>query len=211
MAYARLFSPETLLGALDVDGRLEGLPFSLSERRLKLLGAGCNGLVVEMCADGDGRPYAVKFVNSPSMSAELGIHRLAAAAGLAPPLHGGGAAYQVADNWCAMPMERIDTVPLEGRHAGEVELLVSRLHALNVSHGDVKPSNFLAAAARVYISDFGCSVNHDGHAGDQPSLLVGDPCYMPPISAIKAKGTREKAFEIDEYSLCKTLKEIKKA
>jgi serine/threonine protein kinase len=209
--YTRLYSPDTLLDTLDTAGSLPGLPFRAPRRRLKLLGAGCFGLVVAMRADADKRTYAVKFVNEPDMAAELEIHKLAAVAGLAPPLYGGF--FSVADDWCAMPMLKVDAVPLGPEHARAIKRLVARLHALDISHGDIKPSNFLATrgGGRVYISDFGCSIDHNKKEGKtkQPPLLAGDPRYMPPASSLTAKKTKERAFEIDMYSLQKTLNEIK--
>jgi serine/threonine protein kinase len=159
----------------------------------------------------DKEEYAVKIAHVVDMSKEMSIHKLAAAAGIAPPLFKDGVVYPISEDWQAMPMLKI-----RRGYGGnltslvkEMISLVTKLHdSVNISHGDIKPANFLVSEkGRVYLTDFGCSICHsDPHPSS--ALFIGDPNYMPHPSKIKAQSFKEKAFEIDKLSLIKTINKI---
>jgi serine/threonine-protein kinase PknK len=83
----------------------------------------------------------------------------------------------------------------------QVSTLLQRLHALGLSHGDIKPDNLMVTLdPRPYVTviDFGLS-------GDSPFVQGGTPRYLPPEAL---SGATVRSQMADAYGLALTLVEI---
>ena len=90
----------------------------------------------------------------------------------------------------------------------EMLLCLKHVHASNIVHLDIKPSNFLITALHeVKLADFGCAVDLSRH--EQDIEQMGDSVYMAPELLMTQKALNERvSFKSDVFSLGASMLQI---
>jgi serine/threonine protein kinase len=170
-------------------------PYLLEAR----LGHGTTGIVFRAVREHDGRRVALKVLRRTLSGDEQFVRRFvreAAVAGAVPHRHlvpiveagaAGGRHYLASDyvdgGSLRDRLQQTGTLPLDevARLGACVGAALDALHAADLVHRDVKPSNvMLTTDGRALLADFGLAKGPAHSVVTRPGELMGTPAYMAP-------------------------------